>query len=192
MKKSLILVCLSISTTVLLAQNVTDKKEKVQKTILADDERDLPVFTSEETAQTLIASIMDVLGLEPNFKIKTANIPNVEADIRRRQRYILYNPEFINQVNKASENKWPSIFILAHEIGHHLNGHTIIGKSSTPSIELEADQFAGFVLYKMGATLEEAQLAMYIIANKTASKTHPARADRLTAIEKGWNKAVQL
>jgi len=30
---------------------------------------------------------------------------------------------------------------------------------------------------------------MHFIANNEASKTHPARMDRLAAIAKGWNKA---
>jgi hypothetical protein len=60
---------------------------------------------------------------------------------------------------------------------------------SCPAIELEADQFAGFALCKMGATLKQSQLAMYYISNMASSKTHPGRLDRLAAIEKGWNKA---
>jgi hypothetical protein len=78
---------------------------------------------------------------------------------------------------------------LAHEVGHHLEGHTVLGTNSRPEIELEADEFAGFILCKMGASLEQAQLAMHYIAEMKASKTHPGRIDRLAAIEKGWNKA---
>jgi hypothetical protein len=130
-----------------------------------------------------------VIGLETNFKVKIAHVPNVEATIRHHQRYIVYNPDFITRVNMAAKDKWPAIFILAHEIGHHLEGHTIRGTNSRPAIELEADEFAGFAVCRMGATLEQAQMAMHIIANMEASKTHPGRADRLAAIEKGWNKA---
>ena len=36
--------------------------------------------------------------------------------------------------------------LLAHEVGHHLNGHTIHRGGSTPELELEADEFAGFIL----------------------------------------------
>jgi Zn-dependent peptidase ImmA (M78 family) len=173
------------------SQKITSKESINDAVVTNNDNRtaNLPDFTSSEDAQKIIAGIMDVIGLEPNFKIKVASVPNVEADIRHHQRYILYNPEFIRQVNNATQDKWASIFILAHEIGHHLNGHTILGINSRPEIELEADQFAGFVLCKMGATLEQTQLAMHFIANREASKTHPARIDRLAAIAKGWNKA---
>jgi len=132
---------------------------------------------------------MNVIGLDANFKIKIGNVPNVEANIRHHQRYIVYNPDFITRVNMAANDKWPAIFILAHEIGHHLEGHTIRGTNSRPAIELEADEFAGYAVCKMGATLEQAQMAMHIIANMEASKTHPGRDDRLAAIKKGWDKA---
>ena len=58
-----------------------------------------------------------------------------------------------------------------------------------PSIELEADEFSGFALRKMGASLSEAQVAMRIIAGARATRTHPARTDRLMAIATGWNRA---
>lgn len=175
------------------SQRITSKRETVHDAVINrnDDNSSatLPGFSSTEDAQTIIARIMDVLGLESDFKVKVANVANVEADIRHHQRYILYNPEFIRQVNVATNDKWACIFILAHEIGHHLNGHTTLGINSRPEIELEADQFAGFVLHRMGATLDEAQLGMHFIANRRASKTHPGRLDRLEAIAKGWNKA---
>ena len=140
-------------------------------------------------ARGIIQQIMDVVGLEPTFEIKAANIPNAAAVISSGKRFILYNPSFINSISQASGDKWASIAILAHEIGHHLNGHTLLGSGSTPALELEADQFSGFALRKMGASLSQAQSAMKIIASERASKTHPARTDRLLSIENGWNKA---
>jgi hypothetical protein len=145
-------------------------------------------FSSSADAQKVIANIIDVIGLEPKFQIRSANIPNAAAVISSGQRYILYNPRFISAINQAAKDKWASIAILAHEIGHHLNGHTLLG-SSRPSIELEADQFSGFVLRKMGASLEQAQLSMQIVADVRASRTHPGRNDRLVSIQNGWNKA---
>jgi hypothetical protein len=92
-------------------------------------------------------------------------------------------------MDKAAGDNWASIAILAHEIGHHLNGHTLLGSGSQPPLELEADEFSGFVLRKMGASLSQAQSAMKIAADTRASRTHPAQQDRLTAIAEGWNKA---
>ena len=121
---------------------------------------DLPFFSSSADAEKIVSGIMDAMGLESKFKIKAADVPNVEATVKHHERYILYNPGFVNKVNEVTKDKWGSIFVLAHEVGHHLDGHTEAGLRSCPAIELEADQFAGFVLCKMGATLQQSQLAM--------------------------------
>ena len=178
--------------TITWSQNLTNEKTIIAgstTTSLNTNSTDLPFFSSSTDAEKIVSNIMDAMGLESKFKIKVANVPNVEATIKHHERYILYNPKFISQVNEATKNKWASIFILAHEVGHHVDGHTETGLRSCPAIELDADQFAGFVLCKMGATLQESQLAMYYISNMASSKTHPGRLDRLAAIEKGWNKA---
>ena len=57
-------------------------------------------------------------------------------------------------------------------------------------MEIEADEFSGFVLSKMGATLSQAQEAIALIssyADDTYS-THPSKDKRLAAIERGYNK----
>jgi len=187
---AIVLLAFSLCVTVARSQNVTNGATVVNTAFNAttDEGTDLPFFTTSVDAEKIVSSIMSAVGLESDFKIKEAHVPNVEAKIRHHDRYILYNPEFIQQVNKATGNKWASIFILAHEVGHHLEGHTLLDINSCPTIELKADEFAGFVLHKMGATLQQSQLAMYYIATSAASKTHPARADRLAAIEKGWDR----
>ena len=193
MKKPAIFLAIFLSVlSTAWSQNVTSRKSSINDStsdVAIDNSTDLPFFTTSADAEKIIADIMDVMGLNGRFRIREANVPNVEATIKHHERYILYNPEFINKVNDVTKNKWANIFILAHELGHHLDGHTEAGMRSSPAIELEADQFAGFALCKMGATLQQAQLAMYYISNTQSSKTHPARADRLDAIEQGWDKA---
>jgi hypothetical protein len=139
----------------------------------------------------MLAEIINVIGLVPNFELKEANVQNVQASISHRKRYILYNPEYISWINNITNDKWAAFALLAHEIGHHLNGHTIRRSGSRPVLELEADEFAGFVMYKLGASLEQSQEVMNFIAKTTASKTHPARASRMLAIQNGWNKAAE-
>jgi len=193
MKKPAILLASFLTlSTIIWSQNLTSKRTRVEASTIGSinaSSTDLPFFSSVADAEKIVSGIMDAMGLESTFKIKEANVPNVEATIKHHERYILYNPDFVNKVNEATKDKWASIFILAHEVGHHLDGHTEAGLRSTPAIELDADEFAGFVLCKMGATLGQAQLAMYYISNMASSKTHPGRLDRLAAIEKGWNKA---
>lgn len=152
---------------------------------------DITAYESGKTADKVVKDIMSVIGLKSNFELRAANVPNAAAVIVKSKRYILYNPDFMDKINSATGNKWAAISILAHEIGHHLNGHTLDKVGSRPQTELEADEFSGFVLRKMGASLEEAQSAMALIASMKGSHTHPAKNDRLAYIANGWNSASE-
>ena len=78
---------------------------------------------------------------------------------------------------------------MAHEVGHHLNGHTLSDVGSRPKRELEADYYSGFILQRLGANLDDARVAMLKLGSDSGSRTHPARHDRLAAIGNGWMKA---
>ncbi|HEX6845967.1 MAG TPA: hypothetical protein VF144_03260, partial [Chitinophagaceae bacterium] len=123
------------------------------------------------------------------FEIRQANIENAAAVAYGGKRYVLYNPNFINALDRRTGNQWASISVLAHEVGHHLMGHTVSGQGSQPATELEADEFSGYALRKMGASLADAQATMNLIASEHGSATHPGKANRLAAIEDGWESA---
>ncbi|WP_071594895.1 M48 family metalloprotease [Pontibacter roseus] len=137
----------------------------------------------------IIGEIIDVVGLKPRFEVRSANIENAAAVIYNGKRYILYNERFLAAINNAVHTDWAGVSILAHEIGHHLNGHTLSRTGSNHADELEADEFSGFVLRKMGASIEEAQAAMKVLSDERSSATHPGRSYRLAAISRGWNNA---
>ena len=142
--------------------------------------------------QVIIADIMDVVGLKSNFEVRTStDIDNAAAIVYEGKRYIIYNKDFVKVVNDLVQTDWAAVSILAHEIAHHLNGHTLIGGGSVPSEELESDEFSGFVLRRMGASLAEAQASINMFGIDNASHTHPAKTDRLQAIASGWNSADQ-
>ena len=138
----------------------------------------------------MLQEIIDITGLQTDIELKEADVLNIEASISHRKRYISYNPVYIASLNRMTKNKWSVMALLAHEVGHHLNGHTIRKGGSTPGLELEADEFAGFILQKLGATLQQSQHVMHYIAKAKESRTHPGKNSRLQAIEKGWNKAA--
>lgn len=149
------------------------------------------VLAANINAKEIISDIMAVVGLKQNFSImEMPSIPNAAAITYRGQRVIAYNPTFVSNLNAVAGNKWAAVSVLAHEVGHHLNGHTLLNTGSQPPLELEADEFSGFVLKKMGASLSQAQAAMKIAAQYKQSHTHPAQADRLVAIAKGWNNGA--
>ncbi|WP_242920070.1 membrane-binding protein [Pontibacter liquoris] len=140
-------------------------------------------------ARDIVQEIINVIGLKPRFTLRPANIDNAAAVIYDGQRYILYNEDFLAAINNAVHTDWGGVSILAHEIGHHLNGHTLVRGGSNIPDELEADEFSGFVLRKMGASLADAQAAINLLSEDDNSSTHPGRNYRLAAISKGWRKA---
>jgi hypothetical protein len=153
-----------------------------------------PIAPASRTAaapgnRDIIKEIIEVVGLQPRFQVQEADVENAAAVIYGGQRYILYNRQFLAAVNNAVKTDWAAVSILAHEIGHHLNGHTLSRGGSNPSDELEADEFSGFVLRKMGASLAEAQAAISLLSQERSSHSHPGRSVRLASIGKGWNNA---
>jgi hypothetical protein len=140
----------------------------------------------------VLREITDVVGLKPRFELlATTQVQNAAAVVYSGKRYLLYNPRFVSAVNQAGRTDWAGISILAHEMGHHLNGHTLRPGGSNPADELEADEFSGFVLRKMGASLAQAQAGMAVVSDEQASPTHPGRSTRLQSINEGWQRASQ-
>lgn len=143
-------------------------------------------ITAEEEGHLIIEKIIRMAGLPPTIKIQPANIANASAVIFDGQRYILYNPVFISQLTHTTGSYWSAVSVLAHEIGHHISGHVLDSTGSQPMQELEADEFSGFVLSRMGAPLQSAQAAMRALAKTETTATHPSRWQRLNAIARGW------
>ncbi len=135
--------------------------------------------------------MLDSINWKENFNIQEQNgINNAYATIINNKRYIVYDNDFLENLDGYAGTKWASLSVLAHEMGHHYRNHTLDRRGSTPPKEIEADYFSGYVMAKLGASQGEARAAMEKIASPGASATHPAKADRLTAITNGWNYAL--
>lgn len=78
-----------------------------------------------------------------------------------------------------------AMMIIGHELGHHYCHH--LGEAGDASQELDADRFAGAAMKKAGFKLEDALAAVHIL-DERPSKSHPARADRISAITEGWDE----
>lgn len=145
--------------------------------------------------------ILNSVGLAKNFVVHPCDrINNALALSLGGERYIFYDPDFIQELSVNSSD-WTSIFILAHEVGHHINGHTIdlfldLDDKKDLALErqeeLEADTFAGFVMSSLGADLGQILLIIDQISdNKNDLKsTHPNKDKRIEAIKKGFQKST--
>jgi hypothetical protein len=148
-------------------------------------------FQSVYEAKQVVNTMLNVIDWKNvNFNLKEQNgIQNAYATINGGQRWIVYDNNFLEDIDSYAKPKWASISIMAHEMGHHYYDHVVSGKGSNVPSEIEADAFSGYMMQKEGATLEQALAAMKAIGTERETATHPAKADRLTAITRGWNAA---
>ena len=148
-------------------------------------------FQSDDAARGALNRVVGATGLQPNFHIFAGNVPNAAAVIQGDTRLIVYNQRWMEQLGNATGSDWARLAVLAHEVGHHLQNHTLEGGGSRPERELEADEYAGFTLQRMGATLEQTVQLTQIFPDD-GSRTHPGRRAREAAFTNGWMKSRDM
>jgi Zn-dependent protease with chaperone function len=154
------------------------------------DPNDLELNEPSQAALDIVTKILSYTGLPQSFEVYSANIYNAAALMVNGKRVIVYDPQLITDIENVTDHDWPAVSIFAHEIGHHLAGHTL-SKVYNKQYELEADYFSGFILQKMGATLDEAQSVISLLRDHPNMTDHPPQAERLAAIEQGWQEAAR-
>lgn len=152
-------------------------------------------FRSNEEAVALVRQIAAHAGLAANFTVRPGETDGgavaatcYDMGWRQIRRLVVYQPAFMAEIMQRTASYWALIGVLAHEIGHHANGHTLY-RSWGHDKELEADRFAGFVLGRMGATEEQALSGIRIYGDTAATVTHPVREEREKAVAAGWRAA---
>jgi hypothetical protein len=149
-------------------------------------------FSTNDEARSIVNDICKATNYNSPLIIRSGNVDNACATTDLSgQKLILYNPQFIRNIDYRTQTNWGAVSILAHEIGHHYYGirgySTNVAKNHQQ--ELEADYYSGYALAKLGATLEQSQIAIQNISSDSDGETHPAKNRRLKAIEDGWGKS---
>ncbi len=148
---------------------------------------------NERAAKEAVYRIVRHSGLQPDFIVReNRGIPTAVAFVRDRQRIIEYDPKFMAKVMDSTCTNWSAISILAHEIAHHLLGHTLDPDRVRPGDELACDHYSGFILRAMGASLATAMAAMEVAGDPHGTQHHPPQHARLDAIRQGWTQALEI
>lgn len=144
-------------------------------------------------ANQIVEKIMRANVLPQNFIIKAANCKNALATTEGSNRYILYSTNFLENFKKEANSQWAAYCVLAHEIGHHLSNHNLSeSENSKRKVqELQADKYAGGVLFRLGATLDQAQAGIRSFSLESETTTHPNKNARLEAVAQGWKQAQE-
>ena len=147
---------------------------------------------SNADAQDIAEDVLRAAGLlGGSVSARSAQVPNAEACRGDDGRdYILFNPGWLSGLYNEADEYWADRAIIAHELGHIYYNHVLVALGSNPTIELQADEFAGLILARMGATLEQAKSAYRSTRMRTPhdSSSYPSTDDRLRAVEKGWRQ----
>ena len=201
--KKLLLLALFVFIGSINAQSYDDASEASELCLLAQGSIGNN-FMNDKDAEVALDKILSVIGASKRFILQPcSDINNAVATSYKGLRYILYDKSFMSTIANNSTS-WSQLFILAHEVGHHINGHSIDILLTASDVvepktlaakrkqELESDEFAGFILGKLGATLEQTSKAInFLASNKDDTySTHPNKAKRLNAIKIGFNKAL--
>lgn len=158
-------------------------------------------FSSEKKVNESLDKILNVIGASKNFiLVPCDDIRNALAVTFKGERLILFDEVFMSKITELSNN-WSNLFILAHEVGHHINGHTrdfllapILDDYSLDDRrkeELEADEFASFIVSKLGASYSNIEETIFLISNNESDQysTHPSYDKRIAAVKKGFERA---
>jgi tetratricopeptide (TPR) repeat protein len=123
------------------------------------------------------------------FIVKTCpGIENAAAVNINGIPYILLDVTWMESL-KPERSDWFHLFVIGHEIGHHLLGHTSGGPVTflqQRERELAADQFAGYALGTYGIGSDQVSTLLQRFPDDYApTSTHPGNALRLAAVRRG-------
>lgn len=152
---------------------------------------DYYTFKPSTEADRIVQEICDAKGLAKNFVVRSANVSNavatMDADGRR---VILYSTLFLEKFKSDTRTRWAAYSVLAHEIGHHLNGHRFDEQDPVrrKAMELEADKFSGSALRMLNAGLEDSKAGIEQFAREGETAKYPPGSARREAVASGWKK----
>jgi hypothetical protein len=130
----------------------------------------------QEIAATIGRSygLTNVIRIDNNDKLRLAK-SFVEPN---KTRVIEVNPRALHRISLAKSGVAARLFLIAHEIGHHVNGHTMATYRDSPGVmsdynEYAADAFAAGYLKKIGVTPAEFALVIDIMDKEISTKDRP-------------------
>jgi hypothetical protein len=151
------------------------------------------------------------LPYTPNYEnlLRTAYLyagtPNIDVPLRQTEawgiwavidttdmsRSIYYSPRYLDEVCRLTGDTSCIKGIGAHELAHHFYNHGM-RKIDPYLVELDADWFSGFLMYRMRMTMDDATKAVDAIGTEYNTETHPNKYCRMYTIQQGWLQAYAL
>lgn len=144
-----------------------------------------------KTLDDIARSVLSTVGLTRDIRIyPVVDVPNACATMDSERRRVIYiSGEWLD--GYVEGNNWSRVAVIAHEVGHHLNNHTLEDGLGHWQREYEADKFAGRVVRLLGGSLADA-LKSVQKQPPIGTITHPARAVRVAAVSEGYGESTNV
>lgn len=190
MKKYIFIIILSLGFGNLFGQNVCSFSPEYANTLFCLSE--YSNYNDNINASFVVDNILEKIGLKNTYFVTKvcAGINNAVALKYNGVSYILLDVDWMESI-KYGYNDWFHLFVIGHEMAHHILNHT--GNEATSleisrKNELEADEFAGYILGVYGASQNDINTLLINFPDDVdPNSTHPQKKDRITALNKGYN-----
>lgn len=139
-----------------------------------------------------ILEITGSIRYNPSIDICPVDDKNVFATLKEDHFVLLYGRPMFGPLMAAPRTNWEAIALLSHEVGHivlHFQEYSHPEGVSRKEIELEADEFSGFILAKLGVPWETLHVfEKYGDYAFDSPEHHGTPAERRHAAAVGWKK----
>lgn len=140
--------------------------------------------------QSGVPEVVDRIGgalrIAPEFDIYiAADEDNAFATVANGRKILVIDVGFLEKLNRVAGTEWAAISVIAHEIGHHVDGF-----SGGPEGELRADYWSGQSLQRLGAARDASTRAILTFGTDFDTSSHPSKHRRAAIIVRGWEDAA--
>lgn len=134
-------------------------------------------------ARNVLNQIQSAVGIQFNaVPIYQGNVGNAAAFRSPQGSFIVYDPQFMNQLLAVDEAA--SASVLAHELGHLIGNQQ--GHHNSHVRELQADRISGCIMRRLNIPQHRAIRVQQLLPS-AGSQSHPASNTRMQHIILGHN-----
>lgn len=145
-------------------------------------------FRPDVAATGQLNEILTIASVSQSFDFNAGNVPLAATIVTSERRLILYRQDIA--ANRAESQRWPLTAALAHQVAHQMFRHSLAAAPGRREQELEADKFSGTILRILGASLNDATVALREPTQQSSRDRYfPTIEARLWAVGAGWNTA---
>jgi hypothetical protein len=116
-----------------------------------------------------------------------SGIKDAKSTVFKGRYIIMINSNWAKIIIEKYSSSMPLTWVLAHEVGHHVFDHKphLLGDEKTKA-ELEADNFAGYILGQIHAYQWDSLRWLDSARNNPVSDDYPTYPDRISSVSSGY------